>query len=382
MNTPASSENGTANESARRARVVVLGEFSAGKSTLINLLTGARSLRTQVTATQMPAVWMSYGTADSYRVDLEGNEHPVDPTNPESISVADTAYVRTFMETPALELCDFIDTPGNSDPNIASIAWERVAEIADVAVWCSPSTQAWRQSELAAWRDVPENVRARSILLLTRADKLTTDEDREKVLKRVTREAGSLFSHIHMASLVDFSNAREVLRDLIALCNSVDAVEKQKIDAEADVLTPAKTVTETEPTPVPSAKTAEADAVSEDDDALEISGPEAMAEEDMSDDMILAAFDMADDTSLEELTSSLDDASDDALLALAEPNTEEAPQVKPPEEGYATALWTRLTRGLPADDADAVGIAFDSFLERLDTEMAILRHNADMKAAG
>ena len=378
MNTTDASENKTASDASRRARVVVLGEFSAGKSTLINLLTGARSLRTQVTATQMPAVWMSYGTADSYRVDLEGNEHPVDPTNPESISVADTAYVRTFMETPALELCDFIDTPGNSDPNIASVAWERVAEIADVAVWCSPSTQAWRQSELAAWRDVPENVRARSILLLTRADKLTTDEDREKVLKRVTREAGSLFSHIHMASLVEFSNARDVLRDLIALCNSVDAVEKKMIDSQADVLKPAASNASDDAATAPeieddSVQVAEIEA----DDA------EATSDEDMSDDMILAAFDVADDVSLEELTSSLDDGSDDdAVTALEAPVAHKAPTVEAHEEGYATALWTRLTRGLPADDADAVGIAFDSFLERLDTEMAILRHNADMKAAG
>jgi len=78
----------------RRARVVVLGEFSAGKSTLINLLTDGNNLRTQVTATQMPPVWMSYGSDEPYRVDLNGKEHPVDPNDPDSISVSETLYIR------------------------------------------------------------------------------------------------------------------------------------------------------------------------------------------------------------------------------------------------------------------------------------------------
>lgn len=278
-----------------RPRVVVLGEFSAGKSTLINLLTGARSLRTQVTATQMPAVWMSYGEGDPYSVDLAGVERSFDSTDPEAISVADTAYVRTFMKTPALELCDFIDTPGNSDPNIAPIAWERVAALADIAVWCSPCTQAWRQSELAAWRDVPERVRARSILLLTRADKLSGDTDREKVMARVTREAGDLFSHIHMASLKEFGNAREFLRDLIDLCNAV----------------------------------------------TEGGGAEPEASE------------------------------------IAEPT----PPLQTPT-GHATALWRQIIAETDPDDPDARALAFDNFLERLDSDFERLAGAGTREEAG
>ena len=380
MNNSEAFEYEAADDQPRRARVVVLGEFSAGKSTLINLLTGARSLRTQITATQMPPVWMSYGTDSPYRVDLEGAKHPVDPTDPGTISVADTAYIRTFVEAPALKLCDFIDTPGNSDPNISADAWERVAKLADVAVWCSSSTQAWRQSELAAWREVPEHVRERSILLLTRADKITSDADREKILRRVKREAGELFSHIHMASLLDFSNARDVLDDLMNLCGSVDSVSEVDSAATAAVARTMSDHEQEEPAgqPVSSESTPEK--------ASAVQANEAAVETDDFDDV------EGDLAALASLQAEFDDT-DDVLAALtaaveeesSEPEEEEAPAAPPPVisgEGYATRLWTDMASAIPDDDPDAYALAFDMFLERIDTEVANLRHQVSLKAAG
>lgn len=374
-------ENEASGNTPKRARVVVLGEFSAGKSTLINLLTGARSLRTQITATQMPPVWMSYGTDAPYRVDLKGNSHPVDPADPDSISVDDTAYIRSFAEAPALELCDFIDTPGNSDPNISAEAWERVAKLADVAIWCSSSTQAWRQSELSAWREVPEHVRARSILLLTRADKINNEADREKILRRVQREAGELFSHIHMASLLNFANAPDVLSDLIALCNSVESVvevEEHATAAVAQIMTSDGADTPSadpiEPQPEPKkANAVEAKDVDADIDVL--------LDSEVDDDL----------AALVSLQNEYDDT-DDVLAALtaevderdAEPNAEPEPEPEPVivGEGYATELWTRMASSIPGDDADAYALAFDMFLERIDTEVATLRHQVSLKVAG
>jgi len=377
-------------DTPRRARVVVLGEFSAGKSTLINLLTGELSLRTQITATQMPPVWMSYGTDAPYRVDLQGNSHPIDAADPESVSVADTAYIRSFIEAPALELCDFIDTPGNSDPNIAAEAWERVAKIADVAIWCSSSTQAWRQSELSAWREVPEHVRARSILLLTRADKITVEADRAKILKRINREAGDLFSHIHMASLLNFTNARDVLNDLMTLCNSVDSAHAVETDATVAV---ARTMAgESAVTPEPISDTSKPEPKKA--NAVEIKEVDADIDE-------LLAGEVDDDlAALVSLQDNYDDT-DDVLAALTaqveadeaeeagdtEEQHEEQEEQATPEpiiqgEGYATELWTKMASSIPGDDADAYALAFDMFLERIDTEVAMLRQQASMKAAG
>ena len=61
-----------AEEETRLPRVCLMGEFSAGKSTLSNLLIGASALPVNVTATQLPPVWISHGTDTPYRVGLDG----------------------------------------------------------------------------------------------------------------------------------------------------------------------------------------------------------------------------------------------------------------------------------------------------------------------
>ena len=63
---------------AKRPRVALMGEFSAGKSTLSNLLIGKSALPVNVTATQLPPVWLSYGDDTPYRVDLNGEEFDID----------------------------------------------------------------------------------------------------------------------------------------------------------------------------------------------------------------------------------------------------------------------------------------------------------------
>jgi len=54
----------------------------------------------------------------------------------------------------------------------------------------------------------------------------------------------------------------------------------------------------------------------------------------------------------------------------------------PAAEGYASELWRTMSTTIPYDDADAYEAAFDMFLEKMDTEVAMLRGQLNMKAAG
>ncbi|MFK7745171.1 MAG: dynamin family protein [Roseobacter sp.] len=185
----------------RRPRIALMGEFSAGKSTLANLMIGTDPLPVQVVATQLPPVWISHGTQPSVIVGLDGSETPCDLGALQNINPEDVAFIRFYCEEQILEYCDIIDMPGISDPNMSSAVWERIMPLADGVVWCSPSTQAWRQSEAAVWDGIDEKTQEHSILLLTRGDMLLTPRDKEKVLKRVNGEAGTLFESIRMVSL-------------------------------------------------------------------------------------------------------------------------------------------------------------------------------------
>lgn len=181
------------NNRPSKPKIAIMGEFSAGKSTLCNLLIGSAPLPVKVTATQLPPVWISYGTQPAYREDLEGNQIPIEVDQIGDVPLAETAFVRIFLEADILELCDLIDMPGISDPNMSSEVWENVIHHADGVLWCTHATQAWRQSEAAVWKSLPTSLYENSLLLITRIDKLLTERDRRRVGKRVLSETEGMF---------------------------------------------------------------------------------------------------------------------------------------------------------------------------------------------
>ncbi|KJZ19161.1 dynamin family protein [Loktanella sp. S4079] len=199
----------TATQAPRKPRIALMGEFSAGKSTLSNLLMGSRPLPEKVTATRLSPVWMSHGTHAPFSVDVEGNTQEVSLDHLEDIPVEETMCIRLFLECDILDVCDLIDFPGISDPNMSSEVWERMLPEVDAVIWLTHATQAWRQSEAAVWDAMPDAVRENSTLLITRFDKLTTEKDRLRVFKRVKRETQGQFAATFPISLLQALEAGE-----------------------------------------------------------------------------------------------------------------------------------------------------------------------------
>lgn len=193
----------------RKPRIAIMGEFSSGKSTLCNVLMGAKPLLEKVTATQLPPVWLSYGPDDAYTMGLDGHAYDLDLAELDRVSLETTEHVRIFMKSDILRYCDLIDMPGISDPSMSSEVWERMAHLADGVLWCTHATQAWRQSESGVWSTFPQEMRRNSILLITRFDKILGDTDRAKVVKRVRQETEGLFSEVFPVSLLQAMRAGE-----------------------------------------------------------------------------------------------------------------------------------------------------------------------------
>ncbi len=185
----------------RKPRIAIMGEFSSGKSTLCNVLLGARPLLEKVTATQLPPVWLSYGVSPSYVEATDGTRQPLDLTDLAKVTLEGNAHVRIFLQSELLRYCDLIDMPGISDPSMSPEVWERMAHLADGVLWCTHATQAWRQSESGVWQTFPETLRPNSLLLVTRFDKIVGDTDRLRVLKRVRTETQGLFAGFYPISL-------------------------------------------------------------------------------------------------------------------------------------------------------------------------------------
>lgn len=229
--------------SRRKPVFALMGEFSAGKSTLMNFLLRKQALPTQVTATQLPPIWFSWGNRPAYVKRHDGSTQNIELDQLEQVGVNDAQFIRIFLEADILEAVDLIDTPGISDPKISTDVWQRAVGQANGVLWCTHSTQAWRETERATWVSLPERLQHKSLLLITRADALG-QKDRQKVLRRVNREAGHLFNRTILFSARDAIMARDKTGDAELWSRSgggkmVDSfleITEQIMDSRADML--------------------------------------------------------------------------------------------------------------------------------------------------
>lgn len=197
-----SQSTGQTNAEQRKPRLALMGEFSAGKSTLSNLLLGCDPLPTRVTATRLPPVWMSFGDEAAFAIGHDGEEVPIGLDEINKVDLSETRLIRVFLRSELLELCDLIDMPGISDPNMSSDVWRSVFDLADSVIWCTHATQAWRQSEAATWERLRDLTRGDNLLLITQFDKLIAERDRARVLARVRKETDGQFSAVYPVSLL------------------------------------------------------------------------------------------------------------------------------------------------------------------------------------
>jgi GTPase SAR1 family protein len=234
---------------ARKARIAILGEFSSGKSTLTNVLLGHVSSPVRVTATQVPPIWYCHGRGDPVVVSNGGAESPVDGVEISAVPIEGTEYVRVALPADILERVDLIDMPGSSDPNMSADIWQGVLPQADAVIWCTPATQAWRQSEAAIWDEVEDEVRARSLLLVTRIDKVLSERDRDRLMKRVRRETQGMFRDVLAADLLAAQEGREG-SGMTAVRAALDAILGASADISGAAQAEAATLSRGEPATV------------------------------------------------------------------------------------------------------------------------------------
>ena len=196
-------------QATTKPRLALMGEFSAGKSTLSKLLLGDAPLPVRVTATRLPPIWISHGTEAALAVGHDGRETPIGIGDLDTVRLDDTRMIRLFNPSETLEICDLIDMPGISDPNMSSDVWMSVMEHVDSVVWCTQATQAWRQSEAATWAQIVDQTNGDNLLLVTQIDKLRSERDRARVLARLEKETRGQFAAVYPLSILEAIEAGE-----------------------------------------------------------------------------------------------------------------------------------------------------------------------------
>lgn len=219
----------------QKPRIALMGEFSAGKSTLANLLLEHAESPVQATATQLPPVWYRAGQGGCERITMDGQVVPVPAEDWQGHCAQDTQLVFLERQAHFLDGADLIDMPGTSDPNLALQYWEAVLPQVDIVIWCTPANQAWRQSEAAIWAGIDPALQATSVLLVTRMDQIRAEVDVARILHRVSHEAGAQFGAVLPVSL---TQAQRALGDDAAMqsCGAADLITylAKEISALAD----------------------------------------------------------------------------------------------------------------------------------------------------
>jgi hypothetical protein len=185
-------------------RLALCGEFSAGKSSIVNLLLGYDMLPTSVLSSTRRPTYLRY--ASELRIEAISESGEREPVSPESISMLareDISHFDVGMPGELLRHVELLDTPGFADPFHDHHSTLDAVETADVCVWCTLATQAWRESERQTWMNLPSRFRTNGILVVTHVDTLGHSGEQMRVRSRLEREAGGLFGDIVLLSVPD-----------------------------------------------------------------------------------------------------------------------------------------------------------------------------------
>jgi hypothetical protein len=186
---------------ARRARIVVVGEFNSGKTTVVNALVGAPVLTPSCIAHTTHPTVVAYAAKSSLTAEGANRRRtPVAWDRLDDAAPGDIRRLHVGAPMECLKQFSVVDTPGlgfaDSESDRRSL---QACRGADVVIWCTPAMQAWKASEEKAWLALPKTVRARGVLAVTFADEIVSQSDVDRLLERLRTEAGPYFRMVVMA---------------------------------------------------------------------------------------------------------------------------------------------------------------------------------------
>lgn len=211
----------------RPPRVAIVGEVNTGKTALANLLLGRDVLNTDIVHNTRAPILIRY--ADSVSLSAVAPDGSRTSVVADAASIGRAVSLELCLPLPELKRFEIIDTPGVSmfEDNSEQMAY--VCRQADMAIWCTLATQAWRGSERDLWYQVCQRTRSRSLLAVTHADALTKDEQ-ARVEERLRRETSGAFADLGMVSCLEPVAGAELTAAFSAKVDAaLEKVEEQRL---------------------------------------------------------------------------------------------------------------------------------------------------------
>jgi hypothetical protein len=95
----------------------------------------------------------------------------------------------------------------------------------DMTLWCTLATQAWKETEIVAWRRVPPGQRRAALMMVTYKDAIRGGKDEERIMARLRKAGAGLFDSVVLVSL------RDAIQSLLAS----DPEESARLREESNI---------------------------------------------------------------------------------------------------------------------------------------------------
>ncbi len=179
-------------------RTMIAGEFSAGKSTLTNLLVGERLIPTSVLASALPPIVFRHGAKVTASACWWSGRDPQSFVGADfdALMTVNPDYIVMTAPNPILKKVSIFDTPGTSDPDRESEVLIELSSRAEMIIWCTNAVQAWRESERHMWTQLSPAVTKNGLMAVTHVDLPSVRQGYGRIMARLVKEAGSLFHAI------------------------------------------------------------------------------------------------------------------------------------------------------------------------------------------
>lgn len=175
---------------ARPLRVVILGEYNSGKTSVADLLIGNGLLPTSVVSnTKLPVLITYAKTPALHGVDQNGGLIRIDSRGDDTPIDAPYRALQVALPLDRLEGFQILDTPSMVKP-------DTFVQDADIVIWCTVATRAWTESERATWCALPKRCRRNALLVVTHKNALNGPDEALHVTERLREVTQGLFRDV------------------------------------------------------------------------------------------------------------------------------------------------------------------------------------------